>query len=120
MSSPATQLAVAPDGTPAFEGTLYIGGQWRAASASRPVLNPADGSEICQVDEASADDVRDAVAAARRTFDAGEWSATPVSERSAILNRVADLLQANRSQIARIETLDTGKTCGRARSMSTT
>ncbi|GAA3632384.1 aldehyde dehydrogenase family protein [Kineosporia mesophila] len=110
MSSAATQLAVSLDGTPTVPGTLYIGGQWRSASGHRAVLNPADAREIGQVDEASAADVEAAVAAARAAFDAGEWSSTSPAERSAILGRVADLLQANRAQIARIETLDTGKT----------
>jgi len=110
MSSAAHQLAVAPDGTPNSGGTLYIAGEWRKGTATRAVLNPADGSEICQVDEASAQDVQDAVAAAAAAFATGGWSTAPAARRSAVLNRVADLLQANRAQIARIETLDTGKT----------
>ncbi|GAB3265478.1 aldehyde dehydrogenase family protein [Kineosporia babensis] len=95
---------------PVVAGTLYIDGSWLSGSSRRAVLNPADGVEFCQVDEASADDAAKAVAAARKAFDDGGWSSTPASERSAVLSRVADLLQAHRSQIARIETLDTGKT----------
>lgn len=110
MSSAAHPLAVGPDGTPVVGGTLHIAGEWRKGEARRAVLNPADGSEICQVDEASAEDARDAVQAARAAFDSGIWSGKPAAERSAVLHRVADLLQANRAQIARVETLDTGKT----------
>lgn len=57
-----------------------------------------------------AEDADAAVAAARRAFDAGDWSRTPVAERSALLRRVADLLQRDREEIALIESRDTGKT----------
>ncbi|MDT7643581.1 MAG: betaine-aldehyde dehydrogenase, partial [Pseudonocardiales bacterium] len=49
------------------------------------------------------------VAAAKAAF-AGEWFRTPASERKALLLRVADLLTRDKDEIARIETLDTGKT----------
>ncbi|MCE0535954.1 aldehyde dehydrogenase family protein [Kineosporia rhizophila] len=110
MSPADLQLAVGTDGVPTVAGTLYIDGSWRRGSSSRPVLNPADATEISQVDEASAEEAGLAVAAARAAFDDGRWSSVPAAERSAVLGRVADLLQANRSRIARIETLDTGKT----------
>jgi betaine-aldehyde dehydrogenase len=110
MSSATHQLAVDPEGTPTTGGTLFVDGEWRKGASRRAVLNPADASEICQVDEASAEDAADAVVAARAAFEAGAWTSTMLAERSAVLYRVADLLQRNRAQIARIETLDTGKT----------
>ncbi|MBT0767391.1 aldehyde dehydrogenase family protein [Kineosporia sp. J2-2] len=110
MSSADHQLAVGADGTPTVAGTLFIDGSWVRSTGSRAVLNPADGSRICDVDEATDDHVKAAVAAARTAFDEGVWSSAPPSERSAVLHRVADLLQADRALIARIETLDTGKT----------
>lgn len=59
-----------------------------------------------------AEDADAAVAAARRAFDggAGVWPRTAVAERSALLRRVADLLQRDREEIALIESRDTGKT----------
>ena len=94
------------------EPDLYIGGQWRHASdgGTREIVNPADGSVAAVVDEATPDDARDAVAAARAAFDDGAWPATPVAERAALLDRIADLLQRDKESLARLETEDTGKT----------
>ena len=96
---------------------LFIDGAWRAASdgGARDVVNPFDGSVVERVDEASAADARDAVAAARRAFDAGPWPSTSAAERAELLLRVADLLVADRERIARLETADTGKTLAESR-----
>ncbi len=61
------------------------------------------------IDEASAADTLLAIAAARRAFDDGPWPTTAVSERGALLVRVAELLQRDKADIARMESLDTGK-----------
>ena len=97
--------------------SLYIDGKWTAGSGgSADVLNPFDGSVVEAVDQAGPDDVAAAVAAARAAFDDPRgWRATPVAERAGVLRRVADLLQRDREHIARVETLDTGKTLGESR-----
>ncbi|KAA0021509.1 aldehyde dehydrogenase family protein [Antrihabitans cavernicola] len=91
---------------------LYIGGTWVHASdgGTRELINPADGSVVAVVDEATPDDAAAAVAAARAAFDDGAWPATPVGERSALLSRIADLLERDKEKLSRIETADTGKT----------
>jgi betaine-aldehyde dehydrogenase len=61
------------------------------------------------VDVADDADVQRAIAAARRAFDAGDWSGLPPGERGTILGRVADLLARDREEVARTETLNTGK-----------
>jgi betaine-aldehyde dehydrogenase len=91
--------------------SLYVNGAWTAgAGGTADVLNPFDASVVDTVDQAGAEDVERAVAAARAAFDAGPWPATPPAERAALLRRVADLLVRDKEQIARTETLDTGKT----------
>lgn len=99
------------------EPDLYIGGRWRHASdrGTREIVNPADGSVAAVVDEATPDDASDAVAAARAAFDDGAWPATPVAERAALLDRIADLLQRDREALSRLETEDTGKTLAESR-----
>lgn len=89
---------------------LLIDGEWVASSSGemRDCINPADGSVIATVDEADAEDARAAVTAARRAFPS--WSVTSVAERAAALDSIADLLLRDRDKLARIETLDTGKT----------
>ena len=91
--------------------TLFIDGEWRSATGggTRDVLNPFDGSILRTVDEAGADDVEAAVLAAHRAFE-GPWRSVGAAERSALLLRVAQLLERDREAIARAETLDTGKT----------
>ncbi len=91
--------------------SLYIDGTWTSGSGgSDEVVNPFDASVIEAVDQAGPDDVERAVAAARRAFDTGPWPRTPAPERAALLRRVADLLVRDKEEIARVETLDTGKT----------
>ncbi|SEH76231.1 betaine-aldehyde dehydrogenase [Mycolicibacterium rutilum] len=99
------------------EPDLLIGGTWRHASdgGTRDIINPADGSVAAVVDEASPDDARAAVAAARACFDDGSWRATPAGERAALLHRVADLLQRDKESLSRLETRDTGKTLAESR-----
>lgn len=101
-----------PDSPLIGDHHLYIGGRWRAAGdgGTRDIINPATGSVFAVVDEATPADATDAIAAARAAFDAGEWPATPVAERADLLRRIADLLARDKAELARIETLDTGKT----------
>ncbi|MFB9376875.1 aldehyde dehydrogenase family protein [Kineococcus gynurae] len=91
---------------------LFIDGSWRSAAdgGTRGVINPFDATVFRHVDEATAADAEAAVLAARWAFDQGTWPATPVAERAAVLDRVADLLQRDKEEIAHVETLDTGKT----------
>lgn len=90
---------------------LYIDGTWRDASdgGTRTIRCPADGTVVAEVSEATAQDAADAVAAARRAYDEGSWPSTPAPERAALLRRVADRLAADRDEVARLESLDTGK-----------
>ena len=90
---------------------LYIDGRWTAGSTGEtsPVVAPFDGRVLTEVDVASDDDVQRAIAAARRVFDEGDWSATPAPDRGALLDRIGDLLQGDLEEIARAETSNTGK-----------
>ncbi|MBG0856830.1 aldehyde dehydrogenase family protein [Streptomyces spinoverrucosus] len=90
---------------------LLIDGEWRGAldGGTREIRCPADGSLVGVVDEAGGKDTAEAVAAARRAFDAGPWPHTAPQERGDLLLRVADLLVRDRAALARAESLDTGK-----------
>ena len=90
---------------------LFVAGKWTGArdGGRREIRCPADGQLVAEVDEASRDDTLAAVQAAREAFDDGRWSATTAAERGELLHRVADLLAADKSRIARAESLDTGK-----------
>ncbi|WP_169986751.1 aldehyde dehydrogenase family protein [Microbispora sp. H10836] len=90
---------------------LYIGGQWRDAAEGgrREIRCPADEEHVATVAEAGRADTEAAIAAARRAFDEGPWPRTPERERGALLLRVAGLLERDKAEIARAESLDTGK-----------
>jgi betaine-aldehyde dehydrogenase len=91
--------------------SLHIDGTWTSGSGgTAEVVNPFDASVIETIDQAGPDDVERAVAAARAAFDSGPWPHTPAAERGELLRRVADLLVRDKEEIARTETLDTGKT----------
>ncbi len=90
---------------------LFIDGTWRDASGggTREIRCPADGEVVATVSEATAADAVDAVRAARKAFDEGPWRDTSSADRAAILHRVADLLEEDKDEVARLESLDTGK-----------
>lgn len=76
------------------------------------ILNPATGEVLCIVPEASQEQVNRAVSAASRAF--GAWSQTTPSERSGLLLKLADLIESNAEQFARLESLNCGKPYARA------
>jgi betaine-aldehyde dehydrogenase len=90
---------------------LFIDGRWCEASdgGTRTIRCPADQTEVGEVPEATAADAEAAVRAARRAFDDGPWPHTSAFERAALLRRVADRLAAEKDEVARLESLDTGK-----------
>lgn len=95
---------------------LLINNQWVNSLSGKtfPTFNPATGEEICQIAEADAADVDAAVQAARAAFE-GPWRRMSAADRGRLLNRFADLIEANADQLARLETLDNGKPCHVAR-----
>src|SRR6478609_4855040 len=89
----------------------FIAGQWVAAQdgGRREIRCPADGELVAEIDESTSVDTEAAIAAARDAFDAGDWTGTSARERGDLLLRVGDLLQRDRAELARMESLDTGK-----------
>lgn len=72
------------------------------------VRSPATGELVGRVPAGTPADVDRAVAAGRAAFRDGRWRGKPMADRVAILERLADLLDANADELARIETLQTG------------
>jgi acyl-CoA reductase-like NAD-dependent aldehyde dehydrogenase len=91
-------------------GRMLIGGEWRDAASGKRfrTVNPATAEPIFDVAEGDAPDVDLAVRAARAALD-GPWGKMSASERGALLWKLSDLIQKNTDEIARLETLDTGK-----------
>jgi len=90
---------------------LLINNRWVDSESGKtfPTINPATGEEICQVAEADSADVDKAVKAARGAFNRGPWRRMSASERGQLLHRLADLIEKNAAELARLESLDNGK-----------
>ncbi|MER5228196.1 aldehyde dehydrogenase family protein [Streptomyces flaveus] len=73
------------------------------------VVNPATGEPITTLPAASADDVAKAAERARQVCDTGVWSRLPVRERSAVLLRLAALMERDAELLARLDSEDAGK-----------
>jgi succinate-semialdehyde dehydrogenase / glutarate-semialdehyde dehydrogenase len=89
---------------------LHIDGEWLAAGDRRThtVINPATGAGIGDLPLASAADLDRALDAAQRAYRT--WRATPAEERGQVMKRAAGLLRERVETIARIATMEEGKT----------
>src|SRR5690606_26568230 len=87
----------------------YINGAFvdSADGAALPVYEPATGAEYAQVADGSRTEVDAAVDAARAAFPA--WAALGAEARAALLNRIADGIDARGAEFAAAESRDTGK-----------
>jgi gamma-glutamyl-gamma-aminobutyraldehyde dehydrogenase len=88
---------------------LVIDGHAVPATSTRAVVTPRDGSTIGEVPWASAADADNAVAAARRAFDAGPWPRLHPRERGEALQRFAAVVEAHREELALLVSLEMGK-----------
>ncbi|HEV2720771.1 MAG TPA: aldehyde dehydrogenase family protein, partial [Thermoanaerobaculia bacterium] len=91
----------------------FIGGAFVPASSTLDDVNPATEEVIAQIPDSDAGDVDAAVKAAQRAFPS--WSRTPAAERSRLLLKLADLIEKNLDELARLESIDNGKTISLAR-----
>jgi len=89
---------------------MLIGGEWiRAASGETfATVNPANASTITTVASAGAADVDRAVDAARRAFEDPAWSDMNPHQRTRVLLRIAETVDAHAEELALIESLDVG------------
>ncbi len=87
----------------------FIGGEWVAPVKGQYFTNttPVNGSDICEIPRSTAEDIELALDAAHAAKDA--WGKTSVTERSNILLKIADRLEANIEKLAVAETWDNGK-----------
>jgi phenylacetaldehyde dehydrogenase len=92
------------------DAPLFIGGEWlRPAQSERiAVIDPATGLRVGAALAGEPEHLDAAVAAARAAFDTGPWPRMSAAARRAILNRLADLIEADARRIAEVEVLDNG------------
>ena len=95
---------------------LYINGEFKEGSTGKffKAINPADGSEIAEIAEATVDDAKAAIDAARNAFDSGVWSEMSREERSAIIKQIVDKINENKDKLTELEVKDSGSTLKKA------
>ena len=91
---------------------MLINGVWQNSASGKTfeTLNPATGEVIAKVAEGDKADVDKAVIAARNAFEKGPWRRKmSARERGACLYRLAELVEQNKEELAKLESLDNGK-----------
>jgi len=110
VNSPATQVERKVAAFLSRPLRLLIGGEWVAAASGEiiPFDDPSSGRVIGAAAAAGATDVDHAVAAARSAFERGPWSTMPAADRTRLMLRLADAIEANADELAYLECVDTG------------
>lgn len=102
-----SNLAQKPDFKAKYDN--YIGGKFVAPVNGQyfDVISPIDGKVFTQAAHSSKEDINIAVDAAYEAFQS--WGKTSATERSLLLNKIADAMEANLNLLAIVETIDNGK-----------
>ncbi|MEI7915130.1 MAG: aldehyde dehydrogenase family protein [Mycobacteriaceae bacterium] len=87
----------------------FIGGQWTPPAGGQYFENvsPVNGQPFCEIARSTGADIEKALDAAHAAAPA--WGKSPVAERAVILNKIADVIEANLESIALAESWDNGK-----------
>jgi betaine-aldehyde dehydrogenase len=96
--------------TTVTEYQQLIGGEWVPSTSGQTteVRSPATGQVVGRVAKGTEADVDRAVAAAREAFTDARWRGKWVPERSAILHKLADLIEADMEHLVALEVAQTG------------
>jgi acyl-CoA reductase-like NAD-dependent aldehyde dehydrogenase len=93
---------------------IFVDGRFAPAAngATFDNINPATGRSLGLVAAGDAPDIERAVRSARAAFRRGSWAQQPPKARKKVLLKLAELMLANREELALLETLDMGKPIG--------
>jgi phenylacetaldehyde dehydrogenase len=93
------------------EPALFINGEWVRSTGDKtiPSFDPSTGRQVASFVDATDEDVDRAVQAARTAFDDGRWTSLSPYQRERLINRLADLIEANIPELAELESIDNGK-----------
>ena len=101
--------------SPLLREACYIDGEWIGADSGGTIAvnNPASGAQLGTVPNCGAAETRRAIEAAEAAFPA--WRARTAKDRAAILRKWFDLILANQEDLARLLTMEQGKSLAEAR-----
>jgi acyl-CoA reductase-like NAD-dependent aldehyde dehydrogenase len=93
-------------------GQIFVSGSWRPSLSGETYspINPATEEPTVPVAKGDERDIDAAIAAARKAFDEGPWPRMSPHDRGRLVWKLADLITANLDEMARLESLCTGKT----------
>nr|WP_256873356.1 aldehyde dehydrogenase family protein [Pseudomonas taiwanensis] len=96
---------------------MFVNGTWLESADTAEVIEPSTGTVLTRIPMGTAQDLDQAVQAARAQFDGGAWSQLKPLERERLLHGLADLIEANADELAEIESIDMGKSVAQARAV---
>ncbi|SFM36348.1 betaine-aldehyde dehydrogenase [Salibacterium qingdaonense] len=96
---------------------MYINGEWVESSTghTRDIMNPYNQEIIATVSEGDQHDAQQAITAARQAFDQGDWPLLSMVKRGEVVDRIAELIERDKEELAYLESLNTGKTMEESR-----
>jgi acyl-CoA reductase-like NAD-dependent aldehyde dehydrogenase len=89
---------------------MYIDGQWIDTDDRYEIRSPASEELVATVAKGATSHVDAAVAAATHAFEEGKWRHTPVAERAAVINEVAQRFGARTEELAALQSAENGAT----------
>src|SRR5881409_1550868 len=91
---------------------MFLAGDWHDSStgAVSSIIDPSSNQTIGQVSKGSRADAQAAVEAARTAMDSPEWRDMDAAKRGRILVKLTGLIRENSDELAKLETLNEGKT----------
>ena len=91
-------------------GSVYFGGTWRETAAAFDDVNPHTEQVFAQAPDATAQDMGDAITAARTAADDGTWAQLSIAERARCLHQLAEALGRRHDEIAELGAVEWGMT----------
>ncbi len=90
---------------------MFIGGKFVESVSGKTfdTINPSTSEVICRVAEGDKVDIDIAVKSARKAFESGPWGRMSGTDRSRLLNKLADAVESHKDELAALESLDNGK-----------
>jgi acyl-CoA reductase-like NAD-dependent aldehyde dehydrogenase len=106
----------AADARVKVHGLFIDGKEVPAATDERlDVLNPATGEVLARISHATDEDVDRAVRSARAAFEAKEWASMSNRTRARLINKLADVFEANLEEMFTLETANNGRSVNETR-----
>ena len=92
----------------AIENRLFINGEYTAAAENETfeTVDPVTQAPLAKIARGKSVDIDRAVSAARGVFERGDWSLSSPAKRKAVLNKLADLMEAHAEELAQLAAIE--------------